>query len=57
MRLRLDWLQGLFEPAASEARKPLSVGIGYCPGCEGLRASNSLSCNHCGNTDPVTADA
>ena len=57
MRLRLDWLQGLFEPAASDARKPLSVGIGYCPGCDQLRASNSLSCNHCGNTDPVTADA
>ena len=57
MRLRLDWLQGLFEPAASEARKPLSVGIGYCPGCDGLRASNSLTCNHCGNAEPVTADA
>ena len=56
MRLRLDWLHGLF---ASElaARQPLSVGIGYCPGCDSLRASNSLSCNHCGNTDPVTADA
>jgi hypothetical protein len=57
MRLRLDWLQGLFEPAASEGRKPLSVGIGYCPSCDGLRASNSLSCSHCGNSDPVTADA
>ena len=57
MRLRLDWLQGLFGPEVSETRKPLSVGIGYCPGCDSLRASNSLSCSHCGNTDPVTADA
>jgi hypothetical protein len=57
MRLRLDWLQDLFGPAVSEARKPLSVGIGYCPGCDNLRASNSPSCGHCGNTDPVTADA
>ncbi|HKH65737.1 MAG TPA: hypothetical protein VKA75_00070 [Reyranella sp.] len=57
MRLRLDWMQGLFDTAGSEARKPLSVGIGYCPGCDELRASNSLTCNHCGNTDPVTADA
>jgi hypothetical protein len=57
MRLRLEWLQGLFDTAGSEARKPLSVGIGYCPGCDELRASNSLSCSHCGSTDPVTADA
>ena len=57
MRLRLDWLQDLFASEVSEARKPLSVGIGYCPGCDSLRASNSPSCAHCGNTDPVTADA
>jgi hypothetical protein len=57
MRLRLDWLQGLFETEVSAAREPLSVGIGYCPGCDELRASNSPSCSHCGNTDPVTADA
>ncbi|HYI05381.1 MAG TPA: hypothetical protein VD858_10855 [Reyranella sp.] len=53
----MDWLQGLFASEVSQAQKPLSVGIGYCPGCDGLRASNGLSCNHCGNTDPVTADA
>jgi hypothetical protein len=57
MRLRLDWLQGLFDSDVSEARKPLSVGIGYCPGCDQLRASNSPSCSHCGSTDQVTADA
>jgi hypothetical protein len=57
MRLRLDWLQDLLGPEVSEARKPLSVGIGYCPGCDNLRASNSLSCSHCGSTDPVAADA
>ena len=57
MRLRLDWLQDLFASEVSTARKPLSVGIGYCAGCDQLRASNSLSCAHCGNTDPVTADA
>lgn len=57
MRLRLDWLQGLFGPDVTEARKPLSVGIGYCPGCDELRASNSLRCSHCGNIDPVAADA
>ena len=62
MRLRLDWLAGLqetpFGPAREETlRKPLAIGIGYCPACDGLRASNSLSCNHCGSTAPVTADA
>jgi hypothetical protein len=57
MRLRLDWLQGLFETDRSETRKPLSVGIGYCPGCDNLRASNSPSCSHCGSTDRVIADA
>ncbi len=57
MRLRLDWLLGLFGPEVPETRKPLSVGIGYCPRCDNLRASNSLSCSHCGNTEPVTADA
>jgi hypothetical protein len=57
MRLHLDWLQGLFASEVATARKPLSVGIGYCPGCDNLRASNSLSCIHCSNTDPVTADA
>ena len=57
MRLRLHWLQGLFETEVSAAREPLSVGIGYCPGCDELRASNSPSCSHCGNTDPVTTDA
>ncbi len=57
MRLHLDWLQGLFGPEVSEARKPLSVGIGYCPSCDNLRASNSLNCSHCGSTDSVTADA
>jgi hypothetical protein len=57
MRLHLDWLQGLFDSGVAEARKPLSVGIGYCPGCDSLRASNSLICSHCGSADPVTADA
>jgi len=62
MRLRLEWLGGLHEalfgPAKVEARqKPLAIGIGYCPGCDGLRASSSLSCNHCGSEAPVTADA
>ena len=57
MRLRLDWLQGLFGPGVPGARKPLSVGIGYCPGCDSLRASNSSSCSQCGSADPVTADA
>lgn len=57
MRPRLDWLQGLFASEASVTRKPLSVGIGYCSSCDSLRPSNSLSCSHCGNIDPVTADA
>ena len=57
MRLRLGWLQDLLGSGVSETRKPLSVGIGYCPGCDQLRASNSLSCSHCGSTDPVIADA
>lgn len=57
MRLRLDWLQGFFGSGVSEARKPPSVGIGYCPDCDQLRASNSSSCSQCGSTDPVTADA
>jgi hypothetical protein len=57
MRLRLDWLQGLFASEASVARKPLSVGIGYCPSCDSLRASNSPRCTRCSNTNPVTADA
>jgi hypothetical protein len=57
MRLRWDWLQGLLETDGSQTRKPLSVGIGYCPGCDSLRASNSPTCSHCGNTAPVTADA
>lgn len=57
MRLRLDWLHGLFGPDVSETKKPSSVGIGYCPGCDGLRATNGLSCSHCGDTQPVTADA
>jgi hypothetical protein len=57
MRLRWDWLQGLFETDGSQTRKPLSVGIGYCPGCDSLRASNSPTCSHCGNTAPVIADA
>jgi hypothetical protein len=29
MRLRLDWLQGLFASEASVARKQLTDGIGY----------------------------
>ena len=62
MRLRLEWFGGLqralFGPAKVEARRrPLAVGIGYCPGCEGLRASNSLSCSRCGSAAPVPADA
>ena len=62
MRLRLEWLQGLQQallgPARLETRrKPLAIGIGYCPGCDSLRASNSPTCSHCGNTAPVTADA
>jgi len=62
MRLRLDWLAGLqetlFGPAREETlRKPLAIGIGYCPGCDGLRASTSLCCTHCGSEAPVTADA
>jgi hypothetical protein len=62
MRLRLEWLGGLHEvlfgPAKLEARqKPLVMGIGYCPGCGGFRAASSLSCQGCGNTDRVTADA
>lgn len=62
MRLRLDWLKGLQQallgPARAEAaRRPLAIGIGYCPGCDGLRASNSPACNHCGSAAPVTADA
>ncbi len=62
MRLRFDWLQSLHDavlgPAREQARqRPLNIGIGYCPACDGLRASNSLSCNHCGSAVPVTADA
>jgi hypothetical protein len=62
MRLRLDWFGGLHEalfgPAKLEARqKPLAIGIGYCPGCSGFRATASLGCEECGNTDRVTADA
>jgi hypothetical protein len=62
MRLRLEWLadlhDALFGPARLEARqKPMVMGIGYCPGCDGFRASSSPSCNHCGSTAPVTADA
>ena len=62
MRLRLDWLRGLHDallgPAREQVRqRPLYTGIGYCPACDGLRASNSLSCNHCGSAAPVTADA
>lgn len=61
MRLRWDWLQSLhvavFGPAPEQARRqPLHIGIGYCPACDGLRASNSPTCNHCGSADPVTAD-
>jgi hypothetical protein len=62
MRRRLAWLgglhQALFGPATVEARrKPLAIGIGYCPGCNGFRATASLSCEECGNTDRVAADA
>jgi hypothetical protein len=62
MRLRLDWLRALHDAVLGPAReqvqpRPLYLGIGYCPGCDGLRASNSLSCNHCGSAAPVTADA
>lgn len=62
MRLRFDWLQALhkaaFGPAREQGRqRPLQIGIGYCPACDELRASNSLSCNHCGSAAPVTADA
>ena len=62
MRLRFDWLQAVhnavFGPARQQARqRPLYIGIGYCPACDELRASNSLSCNHCGSAAPVTADA
>lgn len=62
MRLRLHWLPSLhnavFGPARQQARQqPLYIGIGYCPACNGLRASNSLSCNHCDSVAPVTADA
>jgi len=62
MRLRLAWLDGLhqalFGPAKLEARqKPLAIGIGYCPCCNGFRATASLNCEECGSTVPVTADA
>ena len=62
MRLRLEWLGGLHEALFGSAklearRKPMVMGIGYCPGCDGFRASNSLSCSHCGSTASVTADA
>lgn len=62
MKLRLNWLRSLhaavFGPAREQARqRPLYVGIGYCPACDGLRASNSPVCSHCGSAVPVTADA
>ena len=60
--MRLAWLDILREAmnpasASEPKRKPLFFGIGYCPGCEHLRAANSPSCMHCGSPEPVTADA
>jgi hypothetical protein len=55
--LRATW-QSMTAPAGATAgRRPLSVGIGYCPACEHLRATNSLSCSYCGSTTAVPADA
>lgn len=51
-------LIGLAAPSAvAPKRKLLFTGIGYCPGCQYLRATNSPSCTHCGSAEPVTADA
>jgi hypothetical protein len=62
MAISFAWLdalrQSITRPAQAVARqKPLSVGIGYCPGCAQLRVTNSLSCSYCGNTEPVAANA
>jgi hypothetical protein len=55
--LRATWQSITAAPGESAGRRPLSVGIGYCPGCEHLRATTSLSCSYCGSTAAVPADA
>ena len=62
--MSLGWLRAIRRsmeaaatPGVEPKQRPLSIGIGYCPGCEHLRATNSLSCNYCGSAAPVVADA
>jgi hypothetical protein len=62
--MRLGWLRAIQqamtcvpEPTGEPRQRPLSFGIGHCPGCEHLRATNSATCTYCGSTAPVTADA
>ena len=53
------WDDGTARIVDSGVRVANLIGLGpfLLTGCDGLRASNSLTCNHCGNADPVTADA
>jgi hypothetical protein len=55
--LRATWQSMTAPPGEPAGRRPLSIGIGYCPGCDHLRATNSLSCSYCGSTAAVIADA
>lgn len=62
--VRLSWLSAIRqsmtavpESTSEPKQRLLSLGVGYCPGCERLRATNSPTCTNCGSAASVTADA
>ena len=61
--MRFKWLNA-FRPlfaTLDAANRPLrriaNFGMGFCPGCERLRATASSRCTYCGSAAPVPEDA